>query len=455
MAEIVVTPRTFDVAPANQQGRRVGRTHKRKTAVVGRDEGLFRGRKERVVAVDRCRIPKEEAARRDLRVGLVVMETQLGIRAHLRMEIQVRERVEADLLRGPAVIVIRSEIEPVGSTPGRSASPCPRAASSVRYRELRPVARVGNEAAGETGRRSLASEGFAVAQRARAEVAVPLQDRLFLLVGEEHRRVALVVREVAAHQEAHAIDCAVRPDITGNVVSRYAARVGNTARPDNVGGPLRVVLLVVIEAVVQVDLQAFEPVVHDEVNDAGDCIGAIHSRCTARKQLDALDERCRDLVQVGRGAGRTRARAARGQPAAVQEHEVARRTQVAQVDVRRAVGAVRLRAGLRCVDLRHVEEQVLGLRQAVHADFLRVQHRDGACALDAERRQARAGDFHPLDALSDLLLRIGELRHDRECNLGSYDCGLLGENDGRLLVLSHFLSHAVSGVRKDPSVDRR
>ena len=107
------------------------------------------------------------------------------------------------------------------------------------------------------------------------------------------------------------------------------------------------------------------------------------------------------------------------------------------------------------VDLRHVEEQVLGLRQAVHADFLRVQHCDGACALDAERWQARAGDFHPLDALSDLLLRIGELRHDRECNLGSYDCGLLGENDGRLLVLSHFLSHAVSGVRKDPSVDRR
>ena len=89
---------------------------------------------------------------------------------------------------------------------------------------------------------------------------------------------------------------------------------------DDVGNRI-VVLLVVVAAVVQVDLEALEPVVHDEVHDSGDRIGAVDCRCAAGQQLDALDQRHRDLVEVScvtvLASG---LRTTRRQTAAIDEH---------------------------------------------------------------------------------------------------------------------------------------
>src|SRR5207253_5517598 len=117
-------------------------------------------------------------------------------------------------------------------------------------------------------------------------------------------------------------------------VARYVElrRVGALARGNYVGNSIRVVLLVVVEAVVVVDLQPLEAVVHDEVDDARDGIGPVHSRGTTGQHFNALDQRCRNLVQVcgvrGIAAGRW---TARRKPASVQQHEVAGRPEAAQV----------------------------------------------------------------------------------------------------------------------------
>ncbi len=124
----------------------------------------------------------------------------------------------------------------------------------------------------------------------------------------------------------------------------------------------------------------------------------------------------------------------------VDQHEVTGRTEVSQVDVRGTGGAVRLNGGLRRIDLRQGKKNVLGLGQAIHADFLRVHDGDGAGTFDVQSRQARAGDFDSLDLLGGgrsrglrggllpwsgllrRLLRVSDLRrHQSERDFGGND----------------------------------
>src|SRR5439155_13880051 len=104
-------------------------------------------------------------------------------------------------------------------------------------------------------------------------------------------------------------------------------------RVDQVLNVARVVLLVVIEAVIEIDLQPLEPVVHDEVHDAGDGIRAIHCGGAAGEHLDALDQRGGNLVQVGCRAEGASLRRPSWQATPVDQHEVTGRTEVSQVDV--------------------------------------------------------------------------------------------------------------------------
>src|SRR5205823_3644837 len=178
------------------------------------------------------------------------------------------------------------------------------------YREIRSRAGIRAEAPRKRGRRPRARQAIAVIQGARAEVPVFLRDRVLFLVAEERRGVALVVGEVPAHHQAESVHCAVRVDVAwnrekssgrGELAAAGIPGGDQSVRtiPDGLLDVVRVVLLVVIEAAVDVNLQALEPVVHDEVHDPGDGVRAIHCGTAAGEHLDALDQRRGNLVQVG------------------------------------------------------------------------------------------------------------------------------------------------------------
>jgi hypothetical protein len=82
-----------------------------------------------------------------------------------------------------------------------------------------------------------------------------------------------------------------------------------------------VVLVVLGEAVLPIDLDAFEVLLENEIDDAGDGIGAIGGGRATRHHIDPLDQRHRYLVDIGRdiligGAGVTGT-----EPAPVDQHE--------------------------------------------------------------------------------------------------------------------------------------
>ncbi len=231
-------------------------------------------------------------------------------------------------------------------------------------------------------------------------------------------------------------------------------------------------LLVIVEAAVDVDLEALEAVVHDEVHDPRDRIGAIDGRCAAGQQFHPLDQRRRDLVQVGRIGVGTGTRAAWGQTPAIDEHQVAGRTEVPQVHVGRPGCAVGARCPLAGIDLGQLIEQILGLGVTVELDVLRVQGGDRAGAFDVHLRNARAGDFDSLDLLGGLLrdlssglrdlsgglrglsrrllrrsgllrrlLCVSDLRrHQREREFGCDDGRLLYKHSPRAFVVAHLVS---------------
>ena len=120
------------------------------------------------------------------------------------------------------------------------------------------------EAAGEAGRRAGAGKaGGALPGRAGAVIAVALQHRVRPRVAQENRRIALAVGEIAAHRHAVVLDLAVGIDVARHL---ELVRIGCGACPYHTGQPIA--LLMVVEAVADVELHALEPVVHDEVHDA-------------------------------------------------------------------------------------------------------------------------------------------------------------------------------------------
>src|SRR5262249_19676925 len=157
--------------------------------VIRGNECPHRRRKKRVVAVDRYnRIAEKDAARRNRRVGLVVVETELRVRAHHRMDVQVCEGVEVGLLRWTAEKVVWAEVELVRIPKGRP-QVGPLGAGSIRDRKIRTsstrhgVKRA--EASRERGRGSGARQVISVSQRTCAEVAVFLRDLVLFLPREE------------------------------------------------------------------------------------------------------------------------------------------------------------------------------------------------------------------------------------------------------------------------------
>ncbi len=293
----------------------------------------------------------------------------------------MRKRAEGVALRRTAEVVQRTEVVLVGGGHVRAG-----VAGRVSHGAL---ARVGEEAARVAGARTAAVEGVARAeavQRAGGEVALRLQQRVFLLVADEDHGIALAVGEVAAHQQVDVLDLGVGALVAGHREVAAVCRVGGRTA----------VLLVVVELVVAFDLNALEVVVHDEVDHAGHGVRAVDGRCAAGQDFDALDQRGRDLVQVGRGVAWGACR----QAAAVDQHQGAAGAEVTQVDGRGAGGAVRDLAALVGERLGQVVDQAFDGTHAFELDVLGADHGHRAHAFQVGGRDARTGHLDALQRLA-------------------------------------------------------
>src|SRR5690606_36496430 len=132
---------------------------------------------------------------------------------------------------------------------------------------------------------------------------------------------------------------------------------------------------------------------------AGDGVGTVDGRGAILQDLDALDDRRRDRVEVDRAAQRL-------DPAtAVDEDQGARGAEVAQRDLGRAVTAV-VEGAVDAGAVRGNARQDFGYRgDALLLDRGAVEDEDGLRGLGIDRADARTGDFDAVKR-GGLLLRV-------------------------------------------------
>ena len=129
-------------------------------------------------------------------------------------------------------------------------------------------------------------------------------------------------------------------------------------------------------------LDPFELAVQHEVDDARDGVGTIGRRGAAGDDVDALDERRREVVDVDAAVG-----VSRGHARAVQQHECAVQAHAAQIQVRaaggRADGVAASLRGRRREELRQLIElfrnrrawiELVELGHRHHGDRRRCRH---------------------------------------------------------------------------------
>ena len=260
---------------------------------------------------------------------------------------------------------------------------------------------VGEEGAVRGGLRTAAAEVVAgrssrrrraVAERAAGIVAVALQHRMLAAIGGVGGDVAMSIVEAGAHHEAGVDGAAVRRVADGRNVA--TCRIRQLIVADVV------VIHVIEEAVLGVHADAFELRVHHEVDDARDGVRAVDRRSAAGQHVDAVDGESGDEVDVGD----RRARIARHQAAAVDQHEGAPRAEAAQVDRRGAGGAVRDVRALGSEGLRQGVDDVFGAGRALQLDLSVVEDGDRAGRSEVRLRNAGAGDD---DALPGVAFAVG------------------------------------------------
>jgi hypothetical protein len=165
--------------------------------------------------------------------------------------------------------------------------------------------------------------------------------------------------------------------------------------------PFLAVVLVGLAAL-QVEDEALQVLLQDDVHDARDGFRAIYRGCAAGDRFDALDHRRRNRVQVD-GIG---LKIAREMPPSVDEHQRARVTDAAQVDSLLARVEQRRRGVLiarRSERLRQVVERVAELRVAAAGERIAADHGDRHRIVEAVRPlHARAGDQNFLEGCAGL-----------------------------------------------------
>ena len=370
---------------------------------AGAERRGLRRSEQGVVTVDgvagrqvRTLVP-EQAAGSDLRVGLVVGEHEVRIDLRHLVHVVVREEAGGVAVVFPLDEVHRVEVVGVGGgvrDEGLAAVGVVDDIPLLAVRQGHGVeAAIGGVAGTDAAMQVVGDAARAGAGRdaAFAEVAGALEHRLDVAVGGVGGDVALVVRRVGADDDRHVVDAAVAADILGD----------RQAEAGQVLAGVAVALLVVVEAVLVVDLHAFEVLLHDEVDDAGDGVRAVHRRGAAGDHVDPVDQGRGDVVQVGD----FRAGVARHQALAIDEDEGASRAEIAQVGGGGAVGAVGRALGLAGEGGGQVVDEGLDVRRAAEPDLGAGDRGQGADAGEVRLRDARAGD--------DQLLNRGAARAAR------------------------------------------
>ncbi len=176
------------------------------------------------------------------------------------------------------------------------------------------------------------------------------------------------------------------------------------------------------ETVLGVDLNAFEVILHDEVDHARHGVRTVGRGRAAADDLDALDQSRRNGIDIDRAAS---GRAHR--TTAVHQHQVTARPQTAQIDKGAAVRArvVRLRAKA-CSHLRQGIEILLNRSRTGVRHVLLLDSQDRALGDRIATGDARAGHHDFINA-GDLLLR----RTLRERRRSEADSSHSGNHRGR------------------------
>ena len=281
---------------------------------------LLRRGEQRVRAADREHRLAEEGPRRAvLRLRGVPREHRLRIDVHVVVHVVVQERAGRVALCRPLEVAQRAVVVRVGQAVVR-AEVVRRLVNRVVDHRGRMTTNLSEriEPTGAAGARTAAMRGsvqFVAVERAGRVIELLADGGALVKVREVRGRVALAVREVRTGNER---DLLLDAGVDGARGQRHVA--GRQER--EVGG---IVVLVLVEAVVGIQLDALVMRVHHEVDDAGDGVGAVHRGGAAGQNVSALNQVRRDLVDVR--LGREAEGGARGHAAAVDQHHRAARAE--------------------------------------------------------------------------------------------------------------------------------
>ena len=269
-----------------------------------------------------------------------------------------------------------------------------------------------------------------------------------------HRRTVVVDAVVVLVGDAR-VDRAARPVTVGDH-DLFALRVlgadGERAAlthpaPSRVDHVLGAVGVLGREAGV-VDLEAVEGLLGDDVDDAGDRIGAVHRGRAVLQDLGALDQRARDRGEVD-GVGRT-LHARRRPAAAVDEHERTLGAETTQRDLLGTRTTVEQEALEGVVDLLtgsggRAAQDLLGADETGEGRTLRGDDLDRRCRVEVGATDARTGDD---DLFSGRLVgrRFGLILF-RGLRLGRL--GRLGRRGGRRLGTRRLWRDSDDGGRSE------
>ena len=143
----------------------------------------------------------------------------------------------------------------------------------------------------------------------------------------------------------------------------------------------------IADARAHIELNALEVIAALEVDDAGHGVGAIHRRCAARDRFDAAKNELRDQVHVD-----DRIRVGQRQAPAIEQHQVARFAQSAQVERRATRERHRADRALRLAlnELRQLIQRILDVDRAGLRDLFLAKRHDRAGRGIVRSRDARA-----------------------------------------------------------------
>jgi hypothetical protein len=201
------------------------------------------------------------------------------------------------------------------------------------------------------------------------------------------RHVAFVVGCIRAHRAPDGYRPAIAHVRFGPSEFGWVQKFANA----NALARNRVVVVVIVNAILDAEFYAFEVFAHDEVDDAGNGVGAVHGGRTTGQNFNALDQRDRDRVQIGERRAAIHDRRRLEAPA-VDQDQRALGPKAAQVDGRRTRRTVRNFSALTREHLRQVVEERFGRSRALRLRFRVRDRRNGRDRLQSLLRNTRTGD---------------------------------------------------------------